>query len=65
MKWAIKLIYPTIRGWLEERALVVPSGVRREWARRLDVPQSVVDALCERVRQYALQELDRVVNGNR
>ncbi len=61
MKWAIKWVYPTIRECLSECALVVPAAVRRDWARRYNIPQVAVDALCEHVRDFALRELDRIV----
>lgn len=63
--WVLRIVYPHLRAWLADRALVVPLDVRSRWARQWDVPQYLVDALCERVRNFVLSQLDQLAGYER
>jgi hypothetical protein len=59
LKLAWRLLKPTLRRWLAERALRLPTSRRNDLATQLNLDPTCIDAIQNAIQDYVLAELER------
>ncbi len=59
LRWAWQAIKPTLRQWLDERALRLPAHQRDALALRLRLPVQTIEQVENALRQMVLYRLER------
>lgn len=58
-KFLIRWIASELERWIDERALVIPAGVKHDWARRFQISETVIDDLTDALKPIVKAQLHR------
>lgn len=59
LRWAWQVVKPSLREWLDERALRLPAHQRDALAHRLGMPPQTVEQIATLLRQITLHQQER------
>lgn len=60
-KVLLRIVLGELERWIDERALVIPGGVKHDLARRFNISETAIDALLDAIKPIVKAQLRRWV----